>query len=181
MTPETFFEAVDVGDGLGCWRWKGKTRNGYGVAYIGTPDRFAHRIAYALCVGPVPAGLDLDHLCRNRSCVNPSHLEPVTRQVNLLRGAGVNAKNAAKPHCPKGHALTPDNLRAYEALRGKRICLTCVKARVEARKDPTRIANALKTHCKRGHDLSNAKIDAKGWRTCRVCVNALTRARRAKA
>ena len=71
----------------GCWVWLGaKMRNGYGQLVVGGVHYAAHRYAYQELVGAIPAGLDLDHLCRNRACTNPDHLEPVTRSENLLRG-----------------------------------------------------------------------------------------------
>jgi hypothetical protein len=85
--------------------------------------RRAHRVAFEWLVGPVPKGLVLDHLCRNRGCVNPSHLEPVTQQVNTLRGAGPAARNANKAHCKWGHEFTPENTGVDK--RGKRWCKTC--------------------------------------------------------
>jgi hypothetical protein len=88
------------------------------------PDRQrpAHRIAYELVVAPVPAELDLDHLCRVRRCVNPAHVEPATRQVNLLRGVGHPAVNAAKTHCPKGHPFDDANTYHWEGHRQCRAC-----------------------------------------------------------
>jgi hypothetical protein len=70
-----------------CWEWTAARKNGgYGSFAIGKGNVYAHRFAYEMLVGPIPEGLELDHLCRNRGCVNPDHLEPVTRQVNVLRG-----------------------------------------------------------------------------------------------
>lgn len=71
-----------------CWEWTGALfqGTGYGQVWADGTTRLAHRVVYELLVGPIPVGLDLDHLCRNRSCVNPAHLEPVTRRVNVQRG-----------------------------------------------------------------------------------------------
>ena len=84
------FEAkVDKSRPDGCWQWTAATNGrGYGQIWIAPKYMVAHRVAYKLFVGPVPEGLDLDHLCRNRGCVNPEHLEPVTRRENVRRGAG---------------------------------------------------------------------------------------------
>jgi hypothetical protein len=70
-----------------CWEWTAARKNGgYGSFAIGRGNVYAHRFAYEMLVGPIPGGLELDHLCRNRGCANPDHLEPVTRQINVLRG-----------------------------------------------------------------------------------------------
>lgn len=96
-----------------CWEWQGYRSHGYGHIYSPTHGRIlkAHRVAYELFVGPIPAGLHIDHLCRNRACVRPDHLEPVTAKENLLRGIGLTARNAAVTHCPKGHEYTELNTR----------------------------------------------------------------------
>jgi hypothetical protein len=107
-----------------CWIWQGnKSPKGYGVMYFdGRPMVRAHQVAYQLIVGPIPNGLQLDHLCRNPSCVNPKHLEPVTCKENVLRGIGVTAINARKTHCPKGHSLSGENLYLYKGWRSCKIC-----------------------------------------------------------
>jgi hypothetical protein len=83
-----------------CWVWTGATEhNGYARFWLDGKMRYAHRVAYEWFRGPIPAGLDLDHLCRVRNCVNPYHLEAVTRQVNLLRGETFTAAHAAGRDC----------------------------------------------------------------------------------
>ena len=99
---------------------------GYGQFWDGTRLVRAHRFAYEQIVGPIPDGLQLDHLCRVRSCVNPAHLEPVTCQVNLLRGTGASARNAIKTHCPQGHAYGDFN--TYIRPEGWRRCRECHRA-----------------------------------------------------
>lgn len=98
----------------GCWKWIGAMwAKGYGRFTLpGTQRRIgAHVWGYERYVGPVPEGLELDHLCSNRWCVNPSHLEPVTHLENVRRGRACEngAHNAAKTHCPQGHEYTPEN------------------------------------------------------------------------
>jgi hypothetical protein len=89
---------------------------------------YAHRFAYSVLVGPIPDGLQIDHLCRNEMCVNPEHLEPVTQRINMLRGTGPQAVNAQKTHCPKGHPLSGNNVYAHTVRAtgtpGRR-CRTC--------------------------------------------------------
>jgi hypothetical protein len=109
-----------------CWLWEGcKDRLGYGEVCYRGGNRKAHRRSYELLVGPVPDGLELDHLCRNPSCVNPAHLEPVTHAENVRRGisGSVNgARQAAKTHCKRGHPYSAENTRTH---RGMRQCRTC--------------------------------------------------------
>lgn len=103
----------------GCWDWTGAGRaDGYGRLMVGWKYIRAHRFAYRMLVGPIPNGLDLDHLCRNRRCVNPAHLEPVTRRENLARGIGWSGVNGRKKACYKGHPLVMGS-------NGKRRCKTC--------------------------------------------------------
>lgn len=107
-----------------CWTWTGCTKaKGYGYLKVHGVKVRAHRFAYELLVGPIPAGLVIDHLCRNRACVNPAHLEPVTSRENTLRGQTLAAENFQKSACPQGHALAGENLRVDAA--GKRQCKTC--------------------------------------------------------
>lgn len=89
---DALWEVCDVGYETPCWLWTGNRidRHGYGRFALGRPSQLAHRVSYELYVGPVPAGYDLDHLCRNPRCINPSHLEPVPHVENIRRGR--NAK-----------------------------------------------------------------------------------------
>lgn len=119
--PPRFWENVDKSGE--CWVWTAALdQDGYGTCRRGGTKR-AHRVAYEELVGPIPDGLVVDHLCRNRACVNPLHLEPVTNRVNLLRGDTAAARNAAKTHCPQGHEYTDANTQRKS--NGARICRTC--------------------------------------------------------
>ncbi|MDX3520753.1 HNH endonuclease signature motif containing protein [Streptomyces scabiei] len=107
-TIERFWSKVDRTDG--CWLWEAsKTGTGYGRFSLNGQMVLAHRFAYELQRGEIPAGLHVDHLCRVRHCVNPAHLEPVTCRENLMRGDTPAARNASKTHCVKGHEYTPQN------------------------------------------------------------------------
>jgi hypothetical protein len=113
----------------GCWIWIGAIgKGGYGnISYWKEKKTYrAHRLIYQILVGPIPQGLELDHLCRNRRCVNPAHLEPVTRLENLLRGQTVVAHNSTKNFCNKGHSLSGDNVRMH--LKRFRTCRICFNA-----------------------------------------------------
>lgn len=133
--PPRFWAKVEKTDT--CWLWiGGKNHYGYG-SYRHTPDfaAQAHRVAYEAMVGPIPEGLTIDHLCRVPACVNPAHMEPVTRGENVLRGIGASAQNARKTHCPKGHPYDGDNVAVYH-IKGRgvqRQCKTCRNARSNAR------------------------------------------------
>jgi hypothetical protein len=110
----------------GCWEWsKALNHGGYGTFAYGGRRMGAHRAAWELLRGPIPAGLDVDHLCRNRRCVNPDHLEPVTRSVNLARGQ-VGGWNRDITRCRQGHPFSPDN--TYTDPRGWRGCRECRSA-----------------------------------------------------
>lgn len=110
----------------GCWLWLGQIKsNGYGTLGVKVGDKWrtvhAHRLSYETFVGAISIGLDLDHKCRNRACVNPAHLEPVSRSVNLRRSPLMNRQRDKKT-CPKGHPYSGANSR------GQRICHICLAA-----------------------------------------------------
>jgi DNA-binding CsgD family transcriptional regulator len=113
----------------GCWDYTGcHDPNGYSKAFI-FGLRYAHRVAYFLTYGPIPDGLNIDHLCRNRGCCNPAHLEAVTQRENIMRSPIAPAAiNARKTHCKRGHAYAGENVRLTtnpRTGRSARSCRTC--------------------------------------------------------
>lgn len=121
-----FWSKVRVLDG--CWEWQGMiNQDGYGLISVKGKRVLAHRWAYEAFIGPIGDDLTIDHLCRNRRCVMPDHLEPVTRRINTLRGETVTAQNARKTHCQNGHEFTPENTYIIPGT-GSRLCRTCSRA-----------------------------------------------------
>ncbi len=107
-----------------CWTWTGPhSADGYAKAVVNRKPARAHRVAYELLVGPIPAGLTIDHLCRNRGCLNPAHMEPVTNRENVLRGVSTAAQRARQAECKRGHPLSGTNL--HIDARGFRRCRQC--------------------------------------------------------
>jgi hypothetical protein len=118
-----------------CWLWTGPTSEfGYGSTTPTRPgSRVAHRLSYLTFVGPIPDGMQIDHLCRTPACFNPEHLEAVTPRINTLRGIGPSAANAQKDTCPQGHAYEGDNVRV-DPKTSKRYCRTCQRQRAQQRR-----------------------------------------------
>jgi CxxC motif-containing protein len=153
----------------GCIIWTGAKAKGYGRFSLNGKVQGAHRVAWEHKNGAIPEGLDLDHQCHNedttclggfdcphRACVNPDHLEPVTRQTNLKRHF------RRITHCPQGHEYDDENTRIY---KGTKICRTCHNQRtIETKK-------VRRTHCPKGHeyDDENTIITKHGRRMCRKC------------
>ena len=106
----------------GCWQWIRCLVDGYGQVWFERRWR-SHRLFYEKLVGPIPEGLQLDHICRNRACCNPGHLESVTQKENIKRGYGIGVKNSKKTHCPKGHEYSGENV--FVNKKGHRYCRPC--------------------------------------------------------
>ena len=181
-----FMQYVVQDDATGCWNWQAyRNKLGYGAFGIGSRTDGsrrrigAHRWSYEHFVGPIPEGLSIDHLCRNPSCVNPGHLEPVTNGENVRRGEGISVQNARKTACPQGHPYEGGNV--YYRPEGDRVCRECHRQRVKAiwrAANPNHaIAPGERTHCPAGHPYrgANLRIAANGSRICRECNNARRR------
>lgn len=152
---ESFWARVDKSPASGCWHWTGRLDRGYGTLNFSYRKTRAHRISYLLAYGSVAEGMVLDHLCRNRKCVNPDHLEAVSNKENILRGQAPSAQNKLKTHCKRGHELSGDNL--IVAKGGKiRACRACKAAWAREK----RAANGVKTRVfsapRFGHDTKIA-------------------------
>lgn len=165
----------------GCIEWVGGLySNGYGQFYPGpkwrTKKALAHRWYYEFLHGPIPAELDLDHLCKNRRCVNPKHLEPVTRKENVRRAL-------VKSACINGHVFTVENTYVNPTT-GNRSCRSCARAYDDARRDEknrkrreqraaNRVPRKRSTHCRRGHVLDGENLyiapSDPNRRHCREC------------
>lgn len=131
---ERLFARVDVQED-GCWAFTGAKYLGYGVIGLGrrgAGTALTHRVAYKLLVGSLDDELTLDHLCRNRACLNPDHLEPVTLAENKRRGMSRNAINARKTHCVHGHPF--DEANTYRNSTGGRECRACKRDRERMRR-----------------------------------------------
>lgn len=154
--------------------------NGYYRLTLNGKRVYAHRWTWEQANGPVPAGLVLDHLCRNRWCCNPAHLEPVTNAENILRGESPPARNAKKLRCPEGHEYVT-------ASDGTRQCPTCRQARRSDTKRKGIGRAADRTHCPKGHpyDEENTYLARRPdgsvkQRMCRTCGRERCRERRAR-
>lgn len=173
---------ITMGHESGCWEWIGpKTKAGYSQFCIGKERFYGHRVSYEEFIGPIPDGLQIDHLCRNPSCINPWHLEPVTGAENVRRGMAGEAARIrcrAQTQCKYGHPFSGDNL--YVDANGYRICRTC--QRIASRRaraidagenhwDTESVSLRNKTHCPQGHPFEgeNVMYNSEGYRICRTC------------
>jgi HNH endonuclease len=173
-----------------CLMWTAAADPSTGYGRIGIDGRrtmTAHRVAYEFAYGPIPEGLVIDHLCRNRTCVNFAHLEAVTNVENIMRGESPWAKKARQTHCVHGHEFTPENTR--RAPNGTRRCVACLKIN-DRNRTKGGIPGQLRTHCPHGHpyDEENTRWQVKRYkgrvydvRQCRACSIEMKRRRRAAA
>ena len=123
------FERALQFDGVtSCWHWSGSTNGTYPILRHCNRNYLAHRYSFAQFNGPLTPGLDVDHICRNKLCVNPAHLRQLTRQGNMLAiPVEIRTRNRRKPTCAKGHAYTPENTLTLRC--GERVCRTCKRER----------------------------------------------------
>ena len=130
---DRFMEAVKKMPS-GCWEWQA-SKNNFGYGNLTLPSRqhvYAHRFSYEKFVGPIPDGMDLDHLCRNPPCVNPAHLEPVTHRENMYRSDSADIAAFLSGKCRQGHEMTPDNTYKYPNRPGRE-CRKCMRLRGQRR------------------------------------------------
>jgi HNH endonuclease len=186
-----------------CALWTGVQMGGqpgdrYGGFWDGDKKVYAHRWIFEYYHGPIPKGLEPDHLCFRRLCVKaiaddlgPAHIVgPLTRRENVLRGNSVGARNARKTHCAQGHPFSPENTFVSKGVRYCRECNRLKKSaqhrqrirRVRPERPQVGPPNEAKTHCPAGHPYSgaNLRIDTNGARRCRMCESEHNRNRRRK-
>lgn len=168
---DRFWEKVDKS--ADCWEWTAYKLQGYGRFGVGSGSDhrivYAHRWAWESVSGPIPDGLTVDHLCRNRGCQNPDHMEVVTGAENTRR-------KPRPTHCPQGHEYTAENLIPRKD--GAKQCRECNRLRCLARARAMGVLpKPVKTHCDNGHEFTpeNTYIRTTGYRACRACGNQAQR------
>jgi hypothetical protein len=125
---ERVLDRISPEPNTGCWLWVGKmVPNGYGTVNVGYKRMMAHRLSYTLFKGEIPTGMEIDHKCRQKACVNPDHLEPVSRSENMIRNWPFDGRN--KPTCVRGHLLDGISSNGKQL---RRHCVTCKRVRALA-------------------------------------------------
>lgn len=130
LPPEVRFFKYVVRREDGCWEWTGgKSRTGYGHFYCGPSGPYqparramAHRWSYEHHVGPIPDGFETHHLCGNRRCVNPAHVQPMPYSEHCRQPGHCGVMRAHITHCPKGHEYTAENTRVKKGCRNCKAC-----------------------------------------------------------
>lgn len=176
----------------GCWWWTGPLGwGGYGTFYMDSKWFRVHRASYILHKGEIPPGLEIDHTCHkkgecpggvtcpHRKCVNPDHLEPVTKIENIRRGNGNEAKKT-KTHCVHGHEFTTENTKTNSGGKGRacRECCNISSRRIRSNNRIPRVKNRY-THCPHGHEFTpeNTYYPPSGTKGCRECRRISSRLR----
>lgn len=163
----------------GCWSYpSGLDGRGYHRVMMSGKRNALHRLVYEYFRGTIPKGLCIDHLCRNRGCCNPDHLEVVTKGENTRRGEAPTIVARREGRCLKGHELTEENLLILPD--GERVCRLCARSRnkeYHLRKNNGVVrlpGGQTRTHCKWGHELSgdNVYVNPLGHKHCRACAKA---------
>lgn len=172
--PPRIAAKIRVNDATGCWEWTAsRNAKGYGtVSRQAYGENLAHRLTYRLLVGPIPEGMECDHLCRVHECVLPLHLEPVPHVVNVQRGMAGAAYRLA-PTCIRGHAWTPETTRFRT--NGGRVCIECARQRHRESYVPKpRPEHKLRQECRWGHAMTPENIlpitqNGRVYAACRAC------------
>lgn len=163
----------DRGHDSPCFEWSGALHLGYAWVWFEGQPQLGHRLAYEHAIGPIPDGLVIDHLCRNRCCINPRHLEPVTHAVNIRR-SHPNYSTDDMSVCPRGHPLTEG---WFYRSKNTYVCVRCKRGKSGR---PYRGPISERTTCPQGHPYEGANLymTKGGSKVCRACKNAKERERR---